>query len=286
MRRATFPGSPGSAMTEAVEGYLASCSRALWGISPARREEILRELRADLMEEAEFSANELEVTSSCAFLARRDPPERLAQALRAEIYRGHLHRILMALIPAGAVFGWILLAQSQIPADPTFSGRNAVIMIQAVGSLGLVLAQFLVRRIWAQQGEPMRLLLGTSLGFLAGILIHQVAWGSFNLIEGLPWAYIGFAHERMVVRRHWGVALVDAIGFAILVILVHRAYFLLPEQVSVPLPGGGFSAVSSRPAAETFPKNRMCLGLGTQMFLWAAFRFSDFMRRKRALATP
>jgi len=275
MRSAPFPGSA----AETVEGYLVRCRRALWGISATRREEILRELRADLLDEAD-----------CAqlpdLLARRDPPERLARALRAEVYRGHLHRILLALIPAAAVFAWILLAQSQIHYDPEFTSRTTVIAIQAGGALGLILAQFLVRRLWARQGEPMRLLLGTSFAFLIGLLIHQAAWGSFWLTDGLPWAYIGFAMERMVARRHWGIALVDALGFAALVTLLHWAYWFLPEPVPIPLAGGGFATSAMRPSMEIFPKNRMCLGLGTQMFLWAAFRISDVVRRRRATTMP
>lgn len=261
------------------------CRRALWGISRTRREEILREVRADLLDEAEFASAEAESVPLPDLLARRDPPESLARALRAEVYRGHLHRILLALIPGAAVFAWILLAQSQVRVDPDFADRSTVLAIQAGGALGLILAQFLVRGLWARQGEPMRLLLGTSFGFLLGLLIHQAAWGYFWLTDGLPWAYIGFAVERMVARRHWGIALVDALGFAALVTLVHWAYWLLPEP-AVSLAGGGFHAAATLPSMEVFPKNRMCLGLGTQMFLWTAFRISDVVRRRRATTMP
>lgn len=278
---------PQRSSAEIVEGYVQRCRRALWGISAARREEFLRDLRADLLDEMDSAADMAEPSRLPDLLARRDPPERLARALRTEIYQGHLHRLLLALIPAVAVFAWILLAQTQVQTDPDMLVSSNVIAIQAGGALGLIVAQFLVRRLWARHGEPIRLLLGTSFGFLVGCLVHWAAWGAFLVADGLPWAYIGFAVERMVARRHWGIALVDALGYAALVTLVHWAYQFLPPSAPAPGPGvGELELVVLRPSLQVFPVNRMCLGLGTQMFLWAAFRITVLVQRRRATTLP
>ena len=103
-----------------LDQYLGTVGRGLWAIGPGRRRDILRTLRADLLDLAEDRGFREERAFE-AFLKEQPTPRTLAHALqRGELDRA-FERILLALIPMALAGLWTIVSTP----NPANSSRVA-----------------------------------------------------------------------------------------------------------------------------------------------------------------
>lgn len=280
MRIAPFAYSAGISSADPLDQYLFRFRRALWGLPASEREQFVRLLRSDLLEEADClgvqNASDME-----AVLARHDPPDSLARAIRAQQFRKALSWALGATIPALAVFLWVFATPFLHAAseEPFFYLRPWA--INGLKVFLLVYGQFLVRSLWAHRSEWQRLCIGTLFAFGGWSLLCFLQLGVADLMFVLPWAFVGFNIERMIHRKRWWLCILDAVAFAVVLFLFNRACNAIPSSL-VPLPGGAYRAVLARPTIN-FPMVEMLSAIGIQAALWAAFQALFILRKRWAL---
>lgn len=272
-------------------------ARGLWALSPGRRRELLRTLRADLLDLAEDrglrDADPFE-----AFLREQPAPRVVAKALQKGELDQAYWRILVALLPMVLAGLWTVVS-TPIPANAS----NAFLIRQVIWYSGFTYLHFALRGIWAHRREPLRLVWGLLLGSAGGFVwfaLSLFSWPDFLALKPLHQAFInsagryvlagifiGITVERVAARKRWWVLAFDTPVYFLL-ILLHLAAVrpLQPPPVS-PLPrprlvAGGSAAkapISMRKVALTMPSRPLPerfipLTIGLQAMLWAGARTS------------
>jgi|GEM_PF-2894487 len=280
MRIAPFAYSSGISAADPLDQYLFRFRRALWGLPASEREQFVRLLRSDLLEEADClgvqNASDME-----AILARHDPPDSLARAIQAQQFRKALSWALAAAIPALAVFLWVFATPFlHVSSEEPFYYLKPW-ALEALKVFLIVYGQFLVRSLWAHRSEWQRLCIGTLFAFGGWSLLSFIQLGTADLMFVLPWAFVGFNIERMIHRKHWWLCILDALVFAVVLFLFNHGCNLIPAAPAM-LPNGLYRAVLARPTIN-FPMVEMFSAIGIQAVLWAASQALFILRKRWAL---
>ncbi len=281
-----------SSLESPLDAYLRSVARGLWAIGPARRREVLRTLRADLLDLAEdrgFRDGE----AFTAFLRDQPSPAEVARNLqKAELDQAYW-RVLVALLPMALAGLWTVVSTPDSPFVTTLG-----LFKQAVWYASLTYLHFALRAAWAQQKEPKRLLWGLLLGALGGFVwwgLNLNSWPQFLTLQPLSHAFynsaarailtgafLGFTVERVASRRRWWALALDAPLYMALLFAYVNSFRPLP--LPPPRPGTAVTtrtskavpkvmATATRPP-KPIPSRFIPLTIGLQAVLWAGARSS------------
>ena len=289
---------PAPHLERPLEPYLASVARGLWAVGVSRRREIVRTLRADLLDLVQGRGLQEEAQIK-GFLEEQTPPRKLASILQAgELQRAYL-RVAVALLPMFIAGLWTLLFHAE---------RSNVPMIWLVRKVAwyssMTYLQFALRGIWAQHREPVRLLWGLLLGSMGGLLwfaINQDSWpvllalfsspGRVLFHAGKPiltGAFLGFTVERVADRRRWWTLALDAPVFTLLLLGHYNLILKYPQLILTQAAPTRASAPAPRVTASRLvipaSPNPVPIALSTmalQAALWAGAGTSRRLRLMR-----
>ena len=279
-----------------LEQYLSAVSRGLWAIGSSRRRQVLRTLRADLLDLAEDRGLQEEQAFE-AFLKEQPAPGQVARALQKGELDQAYWRILVALLPMVLAGLWTLVsAPSPVKASQMYMVR------QVVWFGAMTYLHFALRVAWAHQREPLRLLWGLLLGGAGGFLWFALTlnWSEFLALKPVHQAFSQFAGgyiltgtvlgllvERVAQRKRGWVLAFDA-PICCLLFLGWEAT-LWPILPGVPaaavfrttpspdLSGKRKEPIRQRPvvpASPTDPTRFIPATVGLQAVLWAGARTS------------
>lgn len=148
---------PSCPIARPLDQYLDAVGRGLWAIGAGRRRQILRTLRADLLDLAEDQGL-LEEQAFAQFLNAQPAPRTVAQALQRGELDHAFGRILLALVPMTLAGLWTLVS-----APSTENASKMYMVRQIVWYGAMTYLHFGLRVTWAHQREPLRLLWGLLL---------------------------------------------------------------------------------------------------------------------------
>lgn len=274
-----------------LDQYLGTVGRGLWAVGPGRRRDILRTLRADLLDLAEDRGFRTEAAFE-AFLQEQPAPGKVAWVLqKAELDQAYW-RVLVALLPMALAGVWTIVATP----DPA---TNPFLIKQAVWYASLTYLQFALRAAWAAQKEPLRLLWGLLFGALGGLIWWGLNFPSWpQLLTTSPFlhalynaagkqiligAFLGFTVERVVNRRRWWTLALDAPLYMAILLAYANTYRPIPPppnpatpvatRDSKGMPKRPMVVMATRPS-KPIPSKFIPLTIGLQAVLWAGARTS------------
>jgi len=209
-------------MSSVLDQYLAEVERGLGHVPRGRRRLFLRELRANLLDEAQ--ARGLQSDSEFRNLvAEKEDPADLAAEISASEMGSTVHRGETALL-AGTLIGIATGATKWIMGSPWYIGLGWSVAL----GLALCASLFTLRRHWQRLHPLLRvtaaILIGTLLAIPLGFTGREF-WG-WRLFYG---AFLGYMVERHFQRRPFWQLLLDTLAYTILTIVVDIYYFC-PEK--------------------------------------------------------
>ena len=287
-----------------LDQYLDAVGRGLWAVGPGRRRQILRTLRADLLDLAEDRGLR-EADALEAFLRDQPAPRTVARALQKGELDRAFGRILLALVPMVLAGLWTVVSTPN-PANT----RTAFLIQQAVWYGAVTYLHFALRIGWAHQREPVRLLWGLLLGATGGFLWFALSlrsWPEFLALQPFPQAFsnmagrwiltgiiLGVLVERVASRKRWWVLALDAPLCFFLFLGWVNAYRPLPPQPRDLALLRSFQALNQKegPRVRWAPRTLTRPGkpnpyhfipttLGLQAMLWAGVRTSRRLKLLR-----
>lgn len=256
MNNAPEPGSapPGPDGAQArLEAFLRQVGKGLWAVGPRRRKEILRTLRADLLDT--FEAEGLTSRQAAdSYFAANGSPGVVAQRLQASELDQAFWRVLGSLLPLLFLMAWILVLR-----ELQWTGPARKVLEETYWYGALVYSLFCFRIFWSHHRPWMRMLCCAATGLLLGGAWRFTLHGgkailAFGITEQfLYWflrdagiwmiiaAVLGFVLERIAggTRRLWSLG-VDALAGAVILTLYLQMVFPLlpPPRVWVLAPAG------------------------------------------------
>lgn len=182
-------------MSQLLTAYLADVEEGLRGLPRRRRKELLRELEASLLDEAE-SAGLASEEAMASLLAEKEPPRELAETLARTEDEGFSHRRGTKLLAGGflalATGGYLFFLHRPM----------AMVMgVSACVGLAIGVGVFWGRRRWQRLHPAFRVLSAMLLGTVLALpLAFAVEGGSFESARLLYGAFVGYLAERLSGR--------------------------------------------------------------------------------------
>ncbi len=185
-----------------MAAYLAEVERGLSALPRRRRRELIRELEANLLDEAE-SAGLVSEEAMATVLAAKEPPSDIARELLAAEADNSRHRRHTKLVAGGAVGlatgGYLLILGLLLNRPWRFSLSFGLAMGLAVG-VGI----FWSRSRWQRFNPLSRYLLAMGLGTLLAIPLGFILGKSFLWTWLSYGTFAGYLLERFQShRRAW-----------------------------------------------------------------------------------
>ncbi len=281
---------PCSPLERPLDAYLRGVRRGLWAIGPGRRRELMRTLRADLLDLAEGQGLR-EAAAFEAFLREQPPPEQVARTLQKSELDQAYWRVLVALLPMALAGLWTVVST---PESPFL--KSLGLFKQALWYGSLTYLHFALRAAWAGQREPARLAWGLLLGALGGLVwwgLNLYSWPQFLAMWPLAHAFynsagrailtgafLGFTVERVADRRRWWALALDAPLYMGLVYAYAHTFRPLPPPPPRTVATRAANAAPRRPVImatlppKPMPRGFLPLTIGLQAVLWAGARTS------------
>jgi hypothetical protein len=216
-------GFRGTALTQALDSFLAELERGMQGVPAHRRRMVLREIEANLMDEAESRGLDDE-KGFHALLEEKEPPEVLAQHFFQTDGEEASHRGGSALL-AGALIG---LATG---GHLWFDHWRWYICLSFGLAHGLAVGAgfFWLRRHWQKLGPALRVVTAMVMATILAIPLGFTSHHGFVPTRLLYGTYTGYLLERhSSLKRPWWLLLESALFTGIMffaeMVIFHRVH--------------------------------------------------------------
>lgn len=193
-------------MIQALDRYLAELERGMKGVPARRRRMILRELEANLLDEAE-ARGLADEKGLRALLEEKDPPELLATQFSHTDVEGATHRGGSALL-AGALIG--LATGGHLWVD--HFRWYICLSFGLVHGFAVGAGFFWLRRHWQKLGPALRIATAMVMATILAIPMGFTSRFGFVPTRLLYGTYTGYLLERhATLRRPWWLLVESAV---------------------------------------------------------------------------
>lgn len=251
-----------------LDAFLREVRKGLWAVGPRRRKEIIRTLRADLLDTFEAEGL-ISRKAADSYLAGQGAPGVVARRLQACELEQAFWRVLAALLPLIFLIAWILVLR-----DLEWTGPSRRIMEEVFWYGALVYSLFCFRIVWSHHRPWRRMLSGAAAGFLLGGIWRFTLHGgkailAFGTTEQFLYWFIRDAGMWMVIaallglvfeeiaggtKRLWSLGAHSLAGAVILALYLYVIFPLVPPPrvwVLAPARPGSCAAASVKAARPT-----------------------------------